>query len=325
MSAYKKQTLQALEQAEQRRAGQRAVCFDASKPLEERLHAFGQIGSILDEELFARALALVDDAGADARLRAVALEKIAYLIGNDESLLDNVISMLNDRRLPDELRLSALKVLQSNSFSSPIFPAKRPAYLGALRALVDDENRHLREAAIDFLALNKDEYVQRRLIEGLESPEKQITQPELAVVYLGYDLHADHFPILRKLAMNPPNEQTRREALRNLAADSDSRGLLQATLANRNEDPEVRHICAVALQNLDPASFRAEAGRIVEDSSENEQLKVSLLNTMLHTPGSDTERVTADLNRLMEPSMREDTRAGARKLFRLVEPKKGHK
>jgi HEAT repeat protein len=322
MSEFKKQTLQALERAQQDRADKRTACFDDSRSLEERLRAFEQIGSILDQEFFGRALVLVENAEANPRLRAAALEKIAYLIGKDESLLDKVIFMLNDRTLPEELRQSALKVLQTNSFSSPIFPSKRPAYLAALRALIDDENKKLRETAIDYLALNRDEYVQRRLVEGLESPEKQITKPELAVLYLGYDLHADHFPILRKLAMNPPNKQTRREALRNLAADSDSKDLLKKTLADQNEDPEIRHICAVALQNLDPASFRAEANRIIDERSENEELKVSLLNTLLHTPGSDTEKITADLNRLME-APREDTKAGANKLFRLVEPKRG--
>jgi HEAT repeat protein len=324
MSEYKKQTLQALERAQQDRADKRAACFDDSRSLEERLRAFEQIGSILDQEFFGRALALVENAEANPRLRAAAIEKIAYLIGKDESLLDKVIFMLNDRTLPEELRQSALKVLQTNSFSSPIFPSKRPAYLAALRALIDDENKKLRETAIDYLALNRDEYVQRRLVEGLESPDKQITKPEVAVLYLGYDLHADHFPILRKLARNPPNEQTRREALRNLAADSDSKELLRETLANQNENPEIRHICAVALQNLDPASFRAEASRIIDDSSEDEELKVSLLNTMLHTPGSDTEKITADLNKLME-SPRKDTKAGANKLFRLLEPKKGQR
>jgi HEAT repeat protein len=324
MSEFKKQTLQALERAQQDRADKRTACFDDSRSLEERLRAFEQIGSILDQEFFGRALVLVENAEANPRLRAAALEKIAYLVGKDESLLDKVIFMLNDRTLPEELRQSALKVLQTNSFSSPIFPSKRAAYLAALRALIDDENKKLRETAIDYLALNRDEYVQRRLVEGLESPDKQITKPELAVLYLGYDLHADHFPILRKLAMNPPNEQTKREALRNLAADSDSKDLLQKTLADQNEDPEIRHICAVALQNLDPASFRAEANRIIDERSENEELKVSLLNTLLHTPGSDTEKITADLNKLME-SPRKDTKAGANKLFRLLEPKKGQR
>jgi hypothetical protein len=169
-----------------------------------------------------------------------------------------------------------------------------PAYLDALRSVIDDEDKALRETALESLALRSDEYVQRRLIEGLNDPGKEIIKPEVAIQLLSYDLHADHFPILRRIAENPPNARTKKEALRNLAADANSQGLLVKTLEDKNEDPETRHVCAVALQSLHPESLRPIAKDLILDENEDEELKAALLNTLRHTEdpkalGNDTE------------------------------------
>jgi len=298
MSDYKKRALEALDAAEKEGGKQLEAAFDASKSVNKRLAAFKSIGSISDEVHLARALDLVDDAKADGRLRAAALDKISHQLGKDEARLEKLTRMMTDKTLPDPLREAALRGLQANSFSAPTFLANRPAYMGALRALVDDDNKALRESAIEYLAMNKDEYVQRRLVEGLEHPKKKITASELAVQYLAYDLHADHFPILRKLVQNPPNKKTRMEALRNLAADSDSKELLAKTLADKKEDPEVRHLCAVALQRMDPKGFDVASNRIVRAKGENSELKVALLNTKLHAPGAEVAEVAAELEKV---------------------------
>ena len=320
MSDYKNRVIGQLQDAERRRNERLDVCFDLTASVEERVTAFGNVGSLTEEGHFRQAMALVDDDTADERLRAVALEKSAQRIGADEQLIDRVIDMMNDSALPARLRRAAVRVVQVSSFASPIFPAMRPAYMGALRTLIDDEDRSLSDTAVEYLALSKDEYVQRRLIEGLEDPDREITEPEKAVQYLSYDLHADHFPILRRLVQHPPNEQTRREALRNLGADSDSVGLLQAHLDNREEAPEVRHLCAVALQNLDQPGFQAKANEIIEDDAEDDELKVALVNTLLHTLGHDRAPLKTGLRRVMEISADDGTRSRAKKLLNLVEP-----
>ena len=50
--------------------------------------------------------------------------------------------------------------------------AHRPRYLSTLRGLIDDPSSSIRDSAIEVLAMNQDEYVQRRLIEGLEDPNE---------------------------------------------------------------------------------------------------------------------------------------------------------
>lgn len=319
MSKYKEQALRALETAEQKCRHDRAVAFDDSQSIEARLKAFACIGSISDELLVSQALEIVDDPEADERLRAVALEKISHGIGQDSKLLDKLSLMLTDKSLPDAVRKTALRVMQANSFSSPTFLANRPTYLGALRALIDDEHKGIAESAIEYLAMNKDEYVQRRLIEGLQDPKKKLTKPQLAVQYLSYDLHADHFPILRKLAVDPPNKKTRMEALRNLAADADSIPLMKKTMADEKEAPEVRHLSAVALQRLDPSSFDEQADRILEAEAEDAELKVALINTKFHSPGADAKKLASDLDQLIGTTRRRKAKAKARLLSALVQ------
>lgn len=318
MSDYKKRALEAVEAAEQKSRKDLETAFDKRKPLHKRLAAFQNVGSIADEVVLRQALELVEDAKMDPQLRAAALAKIANQLGKDEGRLDRLTQMTVDKTLPDPLREAALKGLQANSFSSPTFLARRPAYLGALRALVDDDNKKLRETAIEYLAMNKDEYVQRRLLDGLESPKKKITKPELAVQYLAYDLHADHFPILRKLVQDPPNKKTRIEALRNLAADSESKDLLATTMADGAEDSEVRHLCAVGLQRLDPVGFDKSSARILRAAAEDAELKVALLNTKLHTPGAEVPQIAADLEKVMKGAKGKALKGGKR-LSRLIQ------
>jgi HEAT repeat protein len=187
--------------------------------------------------------------------------------------------------------------------------------------LIDDPSRSIRESAIEHLAMNQDEYVQRRLIEGLEDPKKRIAKPEKAVQLLSYDLHAEHFPLLRRLAQEPPNQKTRMEALRNLGADAASADLLRAALANESEDPEVRHLSAVALQRIDPAGFEAEADRIVGEEGVEPELKVALLNTKLHTPGVDHKVVVDAIGALDEDEMPNKAGTQAANLRSIAEQK----
>ena len=299
-SDYKNRQLQALAAASDEARGNLETAFDTSKSVKRRLTALSSLGSISDPTYVQRAIELIDNRRASAEVRAALLNKIAGYVGRDEDLLDWSTGILAERGQPEQVREAALRVLQINSFSSPTVLALRPRYLSTLRGLIDDPSSSIRNSAIEVLAMNQDEYVQRRLIEGLEDPTKRITKPEKAVQLLSYDLHAEHFPVLRRLAQNPPNQKTRMEALRNLGADAASADLLREALANDSEDPEVRHLCAVALQRIDPTGFETEADRIIGEAGVEPELKVALLNTKLHTAGVDQKVVLDAIGALDE-------------------------
>lgn len=320
-SNYKKRQLEALAAARDESRQNLEIAFDTSKTVERRLTAFSALGSISDPTYVQRAIELIDNPRASAEVRAAALDKIAGYIGRDEDLIDWTADILAERDQPEPVREAALRVLQINSFSSSTMLAHRPRYLSTLRGLIDDPSSSIRDSAIELLAMNQDEYLQRRLIEGLDDSSKQITEPEKAVQLLSYDLHAEHFPVLRRLAHDPPNQKTRMEALRNLGADAASADLLREAFADDSEDPEIRHLCAVALQRIDPAGFEAEADRIIGEDGVEPELKVALLNTKLHTPDVDQKVVLEAIGALDQDELPRNARAQAANLRSIAEQK----
>lgn len=135
--------------------------------------------------------------------------------------------------------------------------------------------------------MNKDEYVQRVLFDSLEDKNKEVVKPEVAIQLLSYDLHADHYPLLRKIAENPPSQLAKKEALRNLASDPKSAELLLKTFNDKSEDNEIRHICAVGLQNVNPEALQEEIKYVLMDDSEDDELKAALLNTINYAPNTE--------------------------------------
>jgi hypothetical protein len=119
------------------------------------------------------------------------------------------------------------------------FPGKRPDYLATLRSIIEDPDAQLRRRAIGILAREKDEYVQRRLIEGLEQRSRALVPAAKAIQFLGYDVHAEYFPLLRRIIEQPPSRAAKREAVRLLSADPAATDLLVTLLNDKQQDPEV--------------------------------------------------------------------------------------
>ena len=71
----------------------------------------------------------------------------------------------------------------------------------------------LRQRVLGLLAREKDGFAQRKLLQGLENPEKALVPPEKALQLLSYDIHADAYPVARKIVKKPPNANAKREAL----------------------------------------------------------------------------------------------------------------
>jgi hypothetical protein len=247
-----------------------------------------------DDDDLAAAVAVLRDPGAEPRLQTEALAVIAVNVEDRPELVNLLLERLADGSVPASLRGEFLDVLQQIAFRIVLFPAKRPDYLATLRSIVDDPDARLRRRAIGILAREKDEYVQRRLIEGLEQRARALVPPAKAIQFLGYDLHAEYFPLLRQIVERPPSRAAKREAVRLLAADPASSDLLTALLDDRREHPDIRRAAAVALQALAPDRFLERARRIVLAGEEDDQLRalsVSAL-TLFANPaelGDDTE------------------------------------
>jgi hypothetical protein len=279
ISEYRRQIEAEVEQAA-RQPSFRDLLERSRRDAEPRTAAASQ-GSSADDDLTA-AIAVLRDGEADEPLRSAALQVISGAVEERPELIDTLLEVLRDAARPADVRMAVLDVLQQISFRMAAFPAKRPDYLAALRSIIDDPDAQLRQRAIGILAREKDEYVQRRLIDGLEGRSEALVPTEKAIQYLGYDIHAEYFPLLRRIVEHPPTPAARTEAVRLLAADPSSTDLLLTILSDKGEDRDVRRISAIGLQSAAPGQFEEQARRIVLDDDEDDQLQAMSITALTH-------------------------------------------
>jgi HEAT repeat protein len=202
----------------------------------------------------------------------------------DEGAVEAVLELLSSRREPLELRQAALNVLKRLNFTSAIFRSRTARFTEILRAILAEDESPLREQAIEALSRFKDDYLQRRLVAGLEGKEEELVAPEKAIQLLGYDVHAGIFPLLREIVKDPPNAMAKNEAVRILAADSNSIDLIRETLLDKTEDRFVRQTSAGALSILSPGEFEEAARRIVFDDNDFDDIRATNVTLLEYSP-----------------------------------------
>jgi HEAT repeat protein len=298
VSEYRRQVEAELEQAAREQVSFRELLAGARES--GGGPAAGASAAPGDEDDLTAAVGILRDPDAEPGLRNAALQVVALNIDERPELFDTLLELLRDTSRPIDQRLATLGTLQQIAIRIVGFPEKRPLYLDALRAIVDDPSAALRRQAIAILAREKDEYVQRRLLDGLEKRSKALVPPAKAIQFLGYDVHAEHFPLLRRIVEDPPNRAAKIEALRVLAADPSSGDLLLKVMEDKGESPEVRRVAAVALGSLAPDVAQRHARRIALDDGEDDQLRATALNML--SVFTDPETLSADdeLNRCVD-------------------------
>lgn len=245
------------------------------------------------------ALALLGDHEASHGDRSGALRTVGFALRRDPDLFDRLIEVLLDDGLPVAAREAVLRTLQDQAFRLTQMPNKRPGYLNALRSMIEVPDMGLRRKVVGILAREKDEFTQRRLIDGLEGSKPPLVPPSKAIQFLAYDVHPEHIPLLRQLVERPPSRAAKREALRALAADPSSADLLATTLADRSEAADVRRISALGLRSLAPERFEAAALVIAADATEDEQLRaMSITGLGLSDPQPTT--ATEEIDQLVD-------------------------
>lgn len=272
------------------------------------------LGAVADADDLTAAVAVVRDSGADIQLKAAALQLISLDIDKNPELFGPLLELLRDGTAPPDARIAVLNLMQQISFGAASFQAIRPDYLATLRSIIADPDAQLREQAISILAQHKDEYVQRRLIEGLEGHSAPLVPVAKALQCLGYDLHAEYFPLLRRIIEDPPRRAAKEEAIRLLAADPDAADLLISILQDRSESTEVRKLSAIALQTAAPDRFAQQVRQIVLEDDE-EELHVVFITALTYFPsppetGEDSE-LTARIEQLRTESASPQMRQAA--------------
>ncbi|WP_439697022.1 hypothetical protein ACFGVS_00670 [Mucilaginibacter sp. AW1-7] len=232
--------------------------------------------------------------------RSLVLVKIAGLLFERQDIFELVLGILQDREEVLPMRISALNILKQSTFLEVKFNKYLPAYLAALRGLMDDPEPMIRDQVMGVLGKFKDEYLQRRVIEGLEEPGKALVPPERGVQLLGYDIHAEQYPLLQKLLENPPNAQTKIEAARILALDPNSKDLLLDRLKDKGELKDVRSSSALAVQSFAPEEFKSFAANAITDHTEYDDLKSLLLTTITQDPQITASSMGLEFNQQVD-------------------------
>ena len=304
VSQYRSQVEAELDQAAQHQPSFRDLLH--SRPAAQREMAPAAAAAPQEEDDLTAAVDVLRNHAEDPVLHTAALQVINLNIEAHPELIDTLLELLRDPSVPADQRRAILNVLQQLSFRMVLFPGKRPDYLATLRSIIEDSDAQLRRRAIGILAREQDEYVQRRLIEGLEGRARALVPAAKAIQFLGYDVHAEYFPLLRRIIEQPPSRAAKREAVRLLAADPASSDLLLAVLNDQREDPGIRRIAAIALQSLAPDRFEAQARRIVLDDAEDDELRALSISALTQFANPAALRQDDQLNRRIQ-QLREES------------------
>ena len=223
-------------------------------------------------------VATMRDGSRSVAVRLAAIDAGSVIALARSSVMRALLALLADVDEDPAVRSAALRALAQAAFSRAEFRRWEPDYRAALRAVATGDDDELRDAALERLALEGDEYAQRLLAEGLRDPSMALVAPARALQLLGHDVHAEHYPLLRDLVETSSTKAVRRTALRLLAADGDATDLFERIAADRSEDPVARSTSAVALQSLAPERFDDVARRI--DDGDDRRVRATFANAI---------------------------------------------
>jgi hypothetical protein len=244
---------------------------------DKRLAALTSLRALERSDDAQAALDLARDSGKDAKLRAAAIKGLGVTLSREPSALQLLLRLLGDPAQPVPVRSAALSALKVAAFHVRAFYEQRPEYIVALRKAAQADDPDLRRRALAVLAREKDAPTQKRLIVGLEQPEKALVPPDKALLFLSYDVKLDLHDLLHRVVAVPPSESARLQALRLLAADASSKPLFEKLLKNKQESTEARLIALQALNALAPKQLHKQAAKIIGDAKENDDLREACL------------------------------------------------
>lgn len=227
-----------------------------------------------------------------ARRRTDAVVRAGVRAVKRPRLMATLIGLLADPGENVEVRRAALSAIEAGSFKTVEFRRYAAEFREALRVAATDDDVELRTEALDVLALHKDSYAQQLLVDGLRNPRTALVKPVQAVRMLGYDVHAEHYPLLRDIVATSKQTTLRRAALRLLAADGGSRSLMRRIATDQGEDSDTRAVAAVALQSLAPGDFARVARAVVLDDDEDDELRATVISAITHGPTTPSREVS---------------------------------
>lgn len=244
-------------------------------------------------------IAVITNRRLGAERRIAAIQQVAAGAVKRPTVMEALIALIADSSEDRLVRQAALATVQASTFKAVDFRRYAPLYNAALRSAATSDDETLRLQALDTLALNKDSYAQQLLLDGLQQPSKALVSPLQAIQMLGYDVHSEHFPVLRDIVETSKRPTLRRAALRLLAADGASAPLMRRIAADKTEDKAARSVAAVALQSLAPKEFAKVARAVVLDDDDDDDVRASVISAISQSgdlAGREVTRKVRDID-----------------------------
>jgi hypothetical protein len=227
-----------------------------------------------------QALSVVTSKVKSVEDRLAALAQVTPAISSNDDNLQAVLGVVRDVSEPVPLRMAVLNALQAASFSVVAFQSCQSDYRATLRKIAQDPNQELRERALGLLAREKDAFAQKKLLDGLENPDKALVAPEKALQLLSYDVHAAAYRAARAIVEHPVSPEAKFEALRLLATDPTAIPMFEKIVSDKDELRANRQVSASALHALDPEKLQSLARNIVLDTSDYDDIKATSLTAL---------------------------------------------
>ncbi len=265
--------------------------------------------SLLKRSLRDEVLTTIANTEFDPELRSLAINKSGAAIRDEDAYITSLLQILGNSKENVSLRLDALLTLKEMNISSRTFKARTADFLNTLRGIIRDSSQKIRVEALTALALQKDFVAREALKDGLENPDKALVKPEKAIQLLGFDIHTDIFPLLKNIVNNPPNEESKLEAIQILGADANSSDLLSELLSDSTQSSDVRVAAALSLQSARFSAFNSQAKKIIADKAEDTRLQAIILNGLTLNAGLKEIREDKELADLASGLVKEGSRS----------------
>lgn len=240
-------------------------------PKEFRFKAANMIGiNINPEEMdLLRGVFLNVQEDEEIRVRAMGLLP-------QGSILSNVINLVKGGGGRAKTRLALVQFLVTANLSSSSRES-RHEIIKAMRSVLRDPQRELREQAVSFLMAVGDpvaiEFVQTNLATSRVSTDRVEAIRALAI-----DDPKKHIQAIRAF-LTDGNEEVRAEAVRALGFDPSSRTTIATIAMNAQEPPQLRSVAIEQLGLHDP-QFASYAPRIISSRTEDATVRTSAVKAL---------------------------------------------
>lgn len=245
--------------------------------LQTRLLAMQNYPFIYDPQQIVKAKAILLNDKENPALRAAALSKLVAEISRDEALSNSVLKWIQDPKTPKALRDETLNTISALTFSDFAMFRKRQELMTALRTVATDPELPFRQFALGFLMDHGDSFAQNLLIEQLNKNKTDLLPTVESLRLLALYPKGDYLPAVYKIFQNPPNQESKIEAIILCGNYAPAKKSLMDLLKDKKQNADLRQVVLATINANYPDEFAGQVQNMIVDQTEPENLRVTAI------------------------------------------------